>query len=518
MRSLICGILLVGFSFSTIFAADPLITVSKETTYVTEPVNEDGFVDLVTAINAIMSEGVTTETNAAALIFPALGPKPDGTQMSKRFFEELGVPYPAEEGNYFQTLPAYLRGKKPANSPEERDQLNEVQDNQGIAAERPWTRDEFPEIAAWVDAQEEPLKQILEGIQREHYYCPINTEAEKGTTGQMLIATLLPHIQTNRSITRVLACRAMLRASEGKTEEAWHDLMASYRFGRHASHDPFLISRLVGIAMESITNQAMVRFLEATNPDETLCQKYAADLETLPERSPMYQSIDLGERLMFLDIVAMLAYQQGNEDFAVGDVVPEFENVVKKGSKINADWDLVLKNANQWYDRMVDAIKDKTYKEQLEAYQDIDDELVKIAKKRSAFSQVLIGLAIAAKDKTATTNFISNTLVALILPAANQAAKAELRIQQRDENLKLTLALLAYRAREGEYPTELDALTPNDIKSLPQDLYTEESLTYSKTENGFLLYSFGENLEDDGGKSFDERKDDILVRIPSSLE
>ena len=40
------------------------ITVSKETTYVTEPKTEAGFVDLIAAINQKMSKGVAPEENS----------------------------------------------------------------------------------------------------------------------------------------------------------------------------------------------------------------------------------------------------------------------------------------------------------------------------------------------------------------------------------------------------------------------------------------------------------------------
>jgi len=45
----------------------PLITVSKETTWITEPLNADGTVNYVAAADAWLSKGVTRENNAAIL-------------------------------------------------------------------------------------------------------------------------------------------------------------------------------------------------------------------------------------------------------------------------------------------------------------------------------------------------------------------------------------------------------------------------------------------------------------------
>src|SRR5689334_13311178 len=44
------------------------ITISKATTYVTEPLNADGYPDYIVALNQIASEGVRPEENAAVIL------------------------------------------------------------------------------------------------------------------------------------------------------------------------------------------------------------------------------------------------------------------------------------------------------------------------------------------------------------------------------------------------------------------------------------------------------------------
>ena len=53
----------------------PKITISKETTYITEPLRADGCVDYVAAVKRHCSEGVTPENNAAIPFWQAVGPK-----------------------------------------------------------------------------------------------------------------------------------------------------------------------------------------------------------------------------------------------------------------------------------------------------------------------------------------------------------------------------------------------------------------------------------------------------------
>ena len=50
------------------------ITISKETTYITEPLRKDGYVDYVAALNERFRAGVTPENNAAVPFWKAMGP------------------------------------------------------------------------------------------------------------------------------------------------------------------------------------------------------------------------------------------------------------------------------------------------------------------------------------------------------------------------------------------------------------------------------------------------------------
>ena len=52
----------------------PLVTVGPDTTVLTEPLDDEGYVDYQAHANAVTSEGVTPENNAAVLLWQAYGP------------------------------------------------------------------------------------------------------------------------------------------------------------------------------------------------------------------------------------------------------------------------------------------------------------------------------------------------------------------------------------------------------------------------------------------------------------
>ncbi len=64
-----------------------------------------------------------------------------------------------------------------------------------------------------------------------------------------------------------------------------------------------------------------------------------------------------------------------------------------------------------------------------------------------------------------------------------------------------TLAVLTYHAEKGAYPERLSDLVPDYLDQLPIDGFTDEPLRYRLDQRyGFIVYSVGENLRDDGGQ------------------
>ena len=77
-------------------------------------------------------------------------------------------------------------------------------------------------------------------------------------------------------------------------------------------------------------------------------------------------------------------------------------------------------------------------------------------------------------------------------------------------------ALAAWKADHGNYPDQLNQLTPDYLKIIPIDNHTRQSLIYRRSDTGYLLYSLGVNLKDDDGltKLDTYKTDDIAIRTP----
>src|SRR5258708_17787586 len=87
----------------------PKFTISKETTYVTGPLDKDGYIDYAAALNERLSKGVTTENNANVLICNAIGPRTERREISPEFFPRLVRQAPPDRDEYYLELHRYLQ-------------------------------------------------------------------------------------------------------------------------------------------------------------------------------------------------------------------------------------------------------------------------------------------------------------------------------------------------------------------------------------------------------------------------
>jgi hypothetical protein len=65
--------------------------------------------------------------------------------------------------------------------------------------------------------------------------------------------------------------------------------------------------------------------------------------------------------------------------------------------------------------------------------------------------------------------------------------------------VEIGIANVIFRKQNGRYINELSELIPKILSALPIDPFTGKNYIYRKTDTGFIVYSVGENMRDDGG-------------------
>src|SRR5262245_38668674 len=182
----------------------PKLPLSRQTTYVTGPLDADGYVDYEAALNERLGKGITPEKNANVLIWKVLGPKPVGGRMPPEFFKRLGIDEPPELGDYFVGLRRFLMDHLKLNAVD----WDGTLDQQRRAMQRPWSSKDFPQIDAWLKHNEKPLTLAHDASRRPDYFNPLVSGSKARGS---LLEVLLPAPQQFRELCTALTCRAMLR-------------------------------------------------------------------------------------------------------------------------------------------------------------------------------------------------------------------------------------------------------------------------------------------------------------------
>ncbi|HTU89104.1 MAG TPA: hypothetical protein VMF69_03310 [Gemmataceae bacterium] len=491
----------------------PRFPLGKETTYVTGPLDAEGYIDYAAAVNEHWRRGVTPENNANVLLWKAFGPHPEGATMPDEFFKWLGIKPPPEQGDYFVPMPRFAREqlKLDLGPP-----LNAIDNELIHCSQRPWKASEHPNIAAWLKANEKPLAVAAAATKRAHYYLPLTPKRTKNRP-LPLITALLPSVQECRALAQAFTARALLRAGEGRFDDAWQDLLACHRLGRLVARGATLIELLVGIATDAVADTADLVFLERVDWKAEQINKCLRELKKLPPMPSAADIMDFSERFSSLEI-AMMIDRYGPEALKnlSGNAPAKELSPWAYLFRARVDYEPALRNINRWCNRITKSLRveDRTTREK--QLKQLDADLRELKKKIEEAMPGPLMLLLARDSDKIRGETIGNILIGLMLPAFNKVQNAADRCEQNQNNLYVAFALAAYHRHHGRYPKNLDALTPKYIDKIPKDLFSDKPLIYRPSDNGYLLYSVGVNGRDEQGRSYNDRPqgDDLTIRMP----
>jgi hypothetical protein len=488
----------------------PKFTIGKETTYVTGPVDADGYIDYAAALNERLGKGIKPEDNANVLLWKAFGPHPRW-KMPPDYFKLLGIEAPPERGEYLIGLERYIRERLKIDR---REGVFEILQQLDQATKRPWTPREYADIAGWLKANDKPMALVVEASKRPRYFSPVvPTKTKKGSSGP--IGARLPSVAACREAGSALTARAMLHIAEGRPENAWQDLLACHRLARLIARGGHLGESLVSIAIDSRTSWADLAFLEGAKLTEKQIRDCLCDLQKLPPLPEIAALVDLGDRFEFLDII-MMVNRDGIHALENLGWVPSRLIDPRAGPLLDEiKWDPALRNANRWYDRMVTALRVKDRNARDKNVRQLEQQLKTLREsltEEGGLANVLLAKATAkARDEA-----IGDLLISLLVPPYSRLQQSADQTEQTQSNLHLAFALASYQREHGDYPRKLETLAPKYLATIPHDLFSGKALIYRPVEHGYLLYSVGANGKDEQGRTNEDDPlcDDIAVRMP----
>jgi len=99
-------------------------------------------------------------------------------------------------------------------------------------------------------------------------------------------------------------------------------------------------------------------------------------------------------------------------------------------------------------------------------------------------------------------------LTRLIWPSQARILQSDTRCTAQALTAQTAIAIERYRRVEGYPPESLENLVPVYLESVPKDPFDGRNLRYITREKGFVVYSIGDDLTDNGGAERDSQKRD----------
>ena len=501
------------------------IIVSRETTYITGPLNPDGTVNYVAYLDANYAKGVTPENNAAPLLLRAIGPGLLFPPVKDETLRRLNLPTNFFDGNCPLTRwDDRSRPGKPvavATKPAQSDEEDAPYEDDGDTDTGPSLGDVHemllagqvhPELEAWLASNAKALELVRQAANKERFYLPVISNSNPSC-----VYKIVPILVPLQSVAMAMMSRALVKAARNDIQGAWDDVLTIHRLGTLIGQSPSTIGQLVAMGIEG----------EAAKTGTFLATHYAmpADqaivlLNKLAALSPLGDAMTLmsrHERFFMLDLVMMQS--RGI------DIDAMTEGKTAKKTPPNLDWNLMLSEVNFWYDRLVDAYRIPRFQGGQQARDAFEHDLrMSITQSSHTFLGPLwpilreFGGRPFRKARTLNTARMIVAIATPTLAAFNGADQA--RMMREIE--MLAVAFACYHTQHGRWPAELKELCPSLLKTIPADRFSGKPLVYRPSKDGYLLYSIGKNMRDDGGQwntpgpDAGEKTDDIVAEVKPS--
>ncbi|MEA3403051.1 MAG: hypothetical protein U9R79_17550 [Armatimonadota bacterium] len=311
------------------------------------------------------------------------------------------------------------------------------------------------------------VQQALETLRRasKRPHCVFPIDWSQGA------AILFPHLSKMRQAARWLSARSKYAAASGNIDEALDWCRVSLRISEHAAQEPTLIAQLVAIAMQAIAAAQARETLDEGMPSPDVARQMISYLRTI-DRGSEFRRAMLGERAIMLD-----TYQQVREE--PQDLATWFgeTDAMTWAARLYASpVGLPLFNADQTaYLRLM--------REQL--------ELLDTVPPSDGLYERLDDLG----ESVPSTALIARMMFPVF---ARSAQKRDAAIAELDV-FEVALALKVYRQEHGEYPANISQLQAAVDYDLPPEVFTGKPLHYRRDGDGFVVWSLGKDLDDDGG-------------------
>jgi hypothetical protein len=328
---------------------------------------------------------------------------------------------------------------------------------------------EDPDLARQVLATQDPALRLLEqASQIRACAFPVDWDAWP--------AIAFPHFAPMREGGRLLAARAEVQAADGQMDAALSSCASILRMAEHTQREPILIGALVGFALNGIGVTALEESLSQGDPSPAACRALFEQLAAMDPHAALERAFQ-GERATHVEIFELIHAGEIRDLFAA----------FSGGEPV------------RWVQPLL-----------LDLYRTLGRPLLNLDEVSSlrAMEQNIAALGLppgegqqqmeAVVEQIHQLPVYRSVLTKMIMPVFTRATWSRDRVAADIGAAQIALALTAYHAEHRRYPETLADLAAAGW-DIPDDPFTGQPYIYRLEGDGFIVYSVGPDLTDDGG-------------------
>ncbi len=342
-------------------------------------------------------------------------------------------------------------------------------------------------VSTWVRSNSELLAMLRQGLEKRYYWVELQAPSND------LMRAGLAHMRQFRTAGHLLCAEAKMLAQNGQAGAALEQLCGVYRMGTFLAGPKLLIEQLVGIAVSAMSLQSAFQVLERTSADSETLGRFQKELGQVLAAQPFLVDFT-GERLIFYDQVQRLYSDDGKgggvfvgqwrRTPSLGYLAAWMSNitVLKRRAPICLDRRETVETCDKMYGYLAWAAEQPPYRLHAENV-NVEDTV----------------------EQMTARNLLLNTLAS----AVARVLHLSYRVEGHTDGLLVTTAILRYKGDTGRYPENLQELvTAGYFDELSMDVFSGKPLVYKLSGDGFQLYSFAHDFDDDGGEHDPKWADD----------
>ena len=306
---------------------------------------------------------------------------------------------------------------------------------------------------------EAALRLLREGAAMPHCRYPIDL-----TEG---LALELPHLKHFKDAAGLLCLEAVWCAEHGDAERATDAIATSLKVADTLAEEPVIISQLVRQSCKSRTVSTLEAVLNRTSPTGERLSALQEALAASYDPNATARAL-AGERC-FCNAVFRNPTAPGLSTVSPSRPAAILVACARAVGLLDVSWAIYL---------------------------DLMDESIRAAQLEPWRRQEAAEVVQAQAEEVHKIHVMVHTL----MPAGARVVTIGVANLARLQTARTAVAVERYRLTNGRLPERLPDLVPEYLPCIPPDPFDGAPLRYQKRENGFVVYSVGEDRQDDEGK------------------